>query len=406
VAVLQVGNDFLARGESDTLPYEALPPRAKRVASLRTVGGVLQVIPHVAEAAALGGLAGPTLEIPPRQLAAGEQWRFSIPACTSVTLRTDAESVRLEPCERPEWADAWGMDGYGVWADLRVKEVVVRWRWIAPGSFLMGSPEPEPGRYSDEGPQHWVTLTRGYWMMATPCTQQLWTALMPKNPSSFQDPARPVENVSWNDVAEFVERLNDHSNLKRQRGPQSGESPPTGFRLPTEAQWEYACRAGSTTALYRVPGSTGQIDIFGDHNSPAIDPIAWYGGNCGVGFELKDGEDSRGWPEKQFAHQRAGSRPVARKQPNMWGLHDMLGNVWEWCRDVPRKYGVLYVDDPGEHLGEDSSEKAMNIGSRCVRGGCWGSLARYVRCASRGQGASESRSEYLGFRLVSVQDRS
>jgi formylglycine-generating enzyme required for sulfatase activity len=290
------------------------------------------------------------------------------------------------------------MDGFGVWADLWVNEVVVRWRWIAPGSFLMGSPESEPGHYSDEGPQHWVTLTCGYWMMATPCTQQLWTVLMRKKPRRFQDPERPVERVSWNDVAKFVEQLNIHSNPKRQRGPESGESPPTDFRLPTEAQWEYACRAGSKKALYRVPGSTGQIEILGDNNAPSLDPIAWYGGNSGVGFELKDGWDSSDWPEKQFPHRLAGSRPVARKQPNMWGLHDMLGNVLEWCLDGKRIYTAESVDDPGK--------EAAYIGSRCVRGGGWLPHARGVRCAYRGQVASGGRGEGLGFRLVRVQDRS
>ena len=144
----------------------------------------------------------------------------------------------------PGWADAWGEDRqFGPFVILELPRpgggapVRQRWRWVPPGSFVMGSPPDEPGRFKDEGPEHWVTLTRGYWIADTPCTQAFWEAVMGENPSHFRDPLRPVEQVSWDDVQVFLGRLNE-----RVPGLQA--------TLPTEAQWEYACRAGSQTALY------------------------------------------------------------------------------------------------------------------------------------------------------------
>jgi formylglycine-generating enzyme required for sulfatase activity len=336
----------------------------------------------------------PTSTLPPRQLAAGETWRFSPPACDAVTLKTDAESVRLETRPRPVWASKWGADGYGVWADLIVKEAVIRWRWIAPGSFLMGSPDTEPGRDDDEGPRHWVTITRGFWMMATPCTQQQWTALIPKNPSRFVHPDRPVERVNVEDVNGFIRMLTEEVEIRFALQTRTAVS----FRLPTEAEWEYACRAGSEDALYRVPGSLGQIEIRGENNAPSLDAIAWYGGNSGHGFELAEGEDSSRWPQKQRPHTVAGSRKVGDKLPNSWGLYDMLGNVCEWCLDGKRRYVAEAVTDP-------NCDSAA-IGLRCVRGAGWNGSARYVRCGYRSEGSPGSRSRYLGFRLIRFQDGS
>jgi formylglycine-generating enzyme required for sulfatase activity len=277
----------------------------------------------------------------------------------------------------PVWASGWGEDLYGVWVEITVDEVTQRLRWIAPGEFLMGSPEDEPGRYEEEGPQHRVTLTQGYWLFDTPCTQALWEAVMRENPSEFKSPIRPVEQVSWEDCQTFLKRLNERiSDL--------------GLSLPSEAQWEYACRAGTETATY-----AGSLEILGQSNAPALDPIAWYGGNSGVDFELENGIDSSSWSQKQYPHEKAGTHPVGLKRPNAWGLYDMLGNVYEWCADGLREYQDVQVKDP---LGTLEAG-----GRRVVRGGSWLLHARYVRCALRGAYEPGNRYDYLGFRCARVQ---
>ena len=160
-----------------------------------------------------------------------------------------------------------------------------RLRWIPPGRFLMGSPDDEEGRGSDEGPQHEVTIGSGFWMFDTPCTQALWEALMGKNPSRFQSRDRPVESVTWKDCQEFLRRLNAKVGLS--------------LSLPSESQWEYACRAGTTEATY-----AGPLEIKGINNAPILDAIAWYVGNSGIDFELSNGYDASNWPEKQFTFGR------------------------------------------------------------------------------------------------------
>ncbi|MBF0399829.1 MAG: formylglycine-generating enzyme family protein [Magnetococcales bacterium] len=274
-----------------------------------------------------------------------------------------------------------GRDRVGLWVTITLaadggKPVTQRLRWIPPGRFWMGSPADEPGWYEREGPQHPVTLRQGYWLFDTPCTQGLWQAVMGNNPSRFQSPDRPVERVSWNDVQAFLEKINRRV-------------PGLELALPSEAQWEYACRAGTTTPIY-----TGELAILGANNAPALDPIAWYGGNSGVGFEREDGEKSSAWPEKQYPHEQAGTRPVARKDPNPWGLYDMLGNVFEWCADGMRSYSPDAVEDP-------VGETAVGVG-RVVRGGSWILDARSVRAAYRYARSPVDRHRDIGFRCSRV----
>jgi formylglycine-generating enzyme required for sulfatase activity len=311
-------------------------------------------------------------------------WRAEIPLYPGerITLLTDCGEVTIAVWKRAPWAAAAGRDRYGLWAAFEVSGVQQRLRWIPPGRFLMGSLPTEAERYEDEGPQHWVTLTKGYWLGETPATQALWRAVMKSNPSRFVSDDRPVEWVSWDNCQEFLERLNRLLD---------------GFvtRLPTEAEWERACRAGTTTATW-----VGDLTLRGVNDAPELDTIAWYGGNSGVDFELDSGWDSTGWPEKQHPHTRAGSHPVGRRQANPYGLHDMLGNVYEWCRDAAKGWG-----QPNLHTSESVEDPVLNdLGwYRVTRGGSWHSYARSVRAARRHASARDDSDVTLGFRLAGGQ---
>ncbi len=223
--------------------------------------------------------------------------------------------------------------------------------YIAPGSFMMGSPEGEGGRYNNEM-QHQVTLTHGFYMQITEVTQGQWKALMEDNPSFFNGCGNdcPVEQVSWNDAQQFIWRLNQLEGAKK-------------YRLPTEAEWEYVCRAGSTTAF----SSEGITELECSHDSNLAD-IAWFCGNSA-----------------KTTH------PVAQKKANAWGLYDMHGNVAELCRDWYREYPPNQITDPqGPASGID----------RIVRGGGWNDHGRHCRSACRGAISSGQSIYNMGFRLV------
>jgi formylglycine-generating enzyme required for sulfatase activity len=296
----------------------------------------------------------------------------------------------------PHWASGWGQDRYGEWLELTLGEVKQRMRWIPPGCFLMGSPEDEPGRYGEddgykpeyeynyeveygynEGPRHEVTISRGFWLFDTPVTQALWQAVLSHNPSEFLDPKRPVENVFWADAARFVTTINLRI-------------PNLDLVLPTEAQWEYACRAGTETATY-----AGPMEILGKNNAPVLDAIAWHRGNSGVEFDLPATEESSPWLYKEYKHLRMGTRRVGLKKPNLWGCYDMLGNVLEWCADDRRKYTADSATDP---VGSCDSN------TRALRGGSWYDAARDVRAAFREEGDLHDYCRaYIGFRCARVQ---
>ena len=218
--------------------------------------------------------------------------------------------------------------------------------YCAPGSFMMGSPEDEEGRYDDET-QHKVTLTRGFWLGKYPVTQSQWKSVMGGNPSHFKGDANPVDFVSWDDCKEFIKKINSRFNFTA--------------RFPTEAEWEYACRAGNGEAY----SGTGDLDEMGWHSSNSDDKMGWYGA------------DGR-------------THPVGEKEPNDWGFYDMHGNVLEWCADWRRSYPTKAVTDP---------EGPTSGGFRVLRGGCWFSGTRCCRSACRYGDNPSDRGSLYGFRL-------
>ena len=237
-------------------------------------------------------------------------------------------------------------------------EVKMELVWIPAGSFQMGSPtletNPNDDEYVDERPVHTVELD-GFWMGKTEVTQEQYEAVMRKNPSESKGARNPVEKVSWNDAADFCRKLTDK--VGRASSPASAGRT---FRLPTEAEWEYACRAGSTTRF-----------CFGDSDGDLGD-YAWYNNSD------------------------YGTHPVGEKKPNEWGLYDMHGNVCEWCADW---CGHRYADESSG--GPAKNPTGPSSGSdRVIRGGGWFYSARFCRSAHRDRFAPGDASDFLGFRAV------
>jgi formylglycine-generating enzyme required for sulfatase activity len=249
--------------------------------------------------------------------------------------KTPSAMVASSGSTKPAWASAGGVDEYGKWADITVGKVVQRLRWIEPGNFLMGSPEQEPGRYDEEVPQHRVTIGQGLWLADTACTQALWQAVMDENPSHFDENNRggaqhPVEKVSWDMIQSFLEKM-----IKA--------LPDCMVTLPTEAEWEYACRAGSVTA-YSFGETAGAAEI-------------------------------------NFGKKKGHTVAVKDLSPNTWGLYQMHGNVWEWCAEGLRKYENKEMVDPG--WGDVVQPQVSGGVARVLRGGSWRSSTPRTRSAFR-----------------------
>ena len=214
---------------------------------------------------------------------------------------------------------------------------------IPAGTFLMGRGVAEEGD-EDEHPQHQVTLSQPFYLQTTPVTQGHWQRVMGENPSFFKECGEdcPVENVSWDDAQEFIKKLNQMEKTDQ-------------YRLPTEAQWEYACRAGSTGSF-----------CFGEEEAE-LGKYAWYGDNS-----------------------QGSTHPVGQLKPNAWGLYDMHGNVYEWCQDWYGEYPSGPVTDP---TGPSSGEY------RVLRGGSWDGEAGDVRSAYRLRLHPGYRYGHEGFRV-------
>ncbi len=261
------------------------------------------------------------------------------------------------PEEFPEaWASDWGEDEFGLWMAFTYKGVRQVFRWCEPGTFLMGSPSDESGReiFGSREDQHQVTLTKGFWITDTPVTQALWQVVMGDNPSEFKGDERSVENVSWQDAQAFISKMN-------------GMKAELKLCLPTEAQWEYACRAGTVT------------------------PFSW-GDQIDSRYVNFDGTVP--YNKDSSSEYRRGTVAVKELPCNDWGLHQMHGNVWEWCQDWYGDYPSEPVIDPqGPELGAD----------RVLRGGSWIDRDWSCRSANRHRHVSSIRFNNFGFRLARGQ---
>jgi hypothetical protein len=219
---------------------------------------------------------------------------------------------------------------------------------LPAGSFLMGSPASDPDAVSAEKPQHQVKL-KSFSIGQYPVTQEQYQAVMGNNPSNFKNnPKNPVEMVSWNEAQEFCKKLSQLTGKK--------------YRLPTEAEWEYACRAGTQTRFY-----------FGD-DAAKLGDYGWYDQNSG-----------------------SKTHAVGEKKPNDWGLYDMSGNVWEWCEDP---YHDSYANKP-ENIKNNGNTAwpSSDISLRVLRGGSWDGDSRVCRSAVRVRGDADIPYFNVGFRL-------
>ncbi|MBN2488103.1 MAG: formylglycine-generating enzyme family protein [Methanosarcinaceae archaeon] len=217
--------------------------------------------------------------------------------------------------------------------------------FIPVGEFKMGAQASESGRDPDEGPVHEVTIGNAFYLGKYEVTQKQWVEVMGSNPSYFKGDDLPVEQVSWNDVQEFIRKLNAMEETDK-------------YRLPSESEWEYACRAGTTTRY-----------SFGDGETE-LGEYAWYADNA----------DDK-------------THPVGQKKPNQWGLYDMHGNVWEWVQD---EYHSNYEGAPVDGSARDDGSSS----NRVLRGGVWNYYAWNCRSANRVSLDANYRDDFTGFRLL------
>ena len=240
---------------------------------------------------------------------------------------------------------------------------------IPAGKFIMGSPEGGKDKEPNEWPQHEVTISKPFYMGVYEVTQEQYEAVVGKNPSQFKGAQNPVEMVSWDEAVAFCKKLSETSGKK--------------VRLPTEAEWEYACRAGSKTRFYFGDDDTGREDYacrvgsetrFDFHGyEKELDDFAWYSGNSG-----------------KTTH------PVGQKKANAWGLYDMHGNVWEWCADWYDEYGGKYYANSPKADPTGPAEGRLRV----LRGGSRSVPPRLCRSATRVWNIPSGRDVSSGFRAV------
>lgn len=253
---------------------------------------------------------------------------------------------------------------------FEVKDTPIVMVKCSAGSFMMGSPSGPLGELGRNNTDmfnnetlHKVTISKDFYIAKFPVTQAQYMAVMGKNPSKFQDDNNPVERVSWFMAKEFCDKLNEITESTRLAGYR--------FDLPTEAQWEYACRAGTTTALNSGKNITTAEEKV---NCPNLDEVGWYESNS-------DGK----------------THPVGLKKPNAWGIYDMHGNVSEWCADYwADSYDLTSLTDP---IGPASDS------CRVCRGGSWCYAPKFCRSAKRNGDLPERAYYDFGFRVVLVPEK-
>ncbi|MEA5487509.1 MULTISPECIES: caspase, EACC1-associated type [Pseudanabaena] len=250
--------------------------------------------------------------------------------------------------------------------------------YIPSGKFMMGSP-PEENGYEDERPQIKDVNVAAFYMGKYEVTQAQWQAIMGNNPAKFKNNLQnPVESVSWDDAQEFCKKLSQKTERE--------------FRLPSEAEWEYACRAGTTTRYY-----------FGE-DEKELGGYGWFGNNSGK----QPLDTDRIWQEVQqdatkylevLSKNECQTHPVGQKKPNAWGLYDMHGNVWEWCQDSYEKYGGEsdLIRKTGKAIVKENDNR-----SRLLRGGSWNTSAQGCRSAYRYYFYARVQRSNVGFRVVCV----
>jgi formylglycine-generating enzyme required for sulfatase activity len=334
------GHIFTLRPEAHD--FDCIPPDlVLDCTAYRWAADRAKVLSHVKEAALAGHIVPPVAPT-------------SAPATAGVAAVDN----------RPTWASASGKDDYGHWADLTVNGVTQRMRWIpptGPEGFWMGSPAAERAAIQHEGIREWADrvehsprrehVAAGFWLADTPCTQAFWRAVVDLDPSHFSAgadaPEHPVESVSWDGVMDqFIPRL----------AACPGWSERDEVCVPTEVEWEYACRAGTRTAY-------------------------WWGDVWDLQRGNADDTGLRDWNDDE------GTSPVKRYPANPWGLYDMHGNVWEWCADVwqPRR---------------DAPEARTDADLRLVRGGSWFNHPGLARAAYRSRWHRRIAGQDLGFRFA------
>jgi formylglycine-generating enzyme required for sulfatase activity len=316
----------------------------------------------------------------------------------TICLQSQSEQIFIQPCAKPAWAALIGrnsrdlfaevlwlgrncrlywqipaensqgrwqsyggpvdMDSFGLTACISFQgKVMQRFRWLEPGQFFMGSPEDEPEREIwGKETRHEVFLSTGFWLADTPVTQELWQFVMQNNPSVFRGKDHPVDSVSWEDVRIFLQRLN-------------ALLPGLNARLPTEAEWEYACRAGTSTAF-----------SFGSRiTAEQVNYNGQFPCRCAA---------------KGLFRRR--TVPVRSLPANAWGFYEMHGNLWEWCQD-------WWLEDLGPEPALDPHGPEQGE-FRVVRGGSWFLGGKGVRSAVRGKFGPDFSSDRIGFRIACGQN--